>query len=580
MTEIKKTDRRALVKRFVSYYKPHKLLFALDMGASLLMSLLAVVYPVITRKMLTDFIPNAKSRSVILAAFMLLAIYAARFGLRYFVQYQGHMMGIRMQAQMRRELFSHYECLPYSFFDTSETGRLMSRVTNDLQEVSELAHHGPENIIICSITIIASISYLATINFRLAAISFACVPILSFVAVKMRKKQNLAFAKSRAAVAEINASLQSSLSGIRVTKAFTNDKEEMRKFEKSNDLYIEARRHAYRAMAQFHSTTAFITDFFNVVVLLAGGLFLLRNEISFADYSTFIVSVSVFISPVNTLINFFEQFEEGVTGFERFVQIMELEPEKDAEGAVDIERAEGRIEFKDVSCAYSPDNEVLSDLNLIIPKGQTMALVGPSGGGKTTICHLIPHFYGVTSGQILLDGRDIRDITLKSLRRQIGIVQQDVHLFNASVKENILYGRPDADFSEVVEAAQRADIHDDIMEMPEGYETVIGERGVRLSGGQKQRLSIARVFLKNPPILILDEATSALDNATERLIQASLKELAVGRTTVVVAHRLSTIKDADTIAVIDKGRIAEAGSHEELIEKNGIYAALYNAQLM
>ncbi|HQC36343.1 MAG TPA: ATP-binding cassette domain-containing protein, partial [Bacillota bacterium] len=271
---------------------------------------------------------------------------------------------------------------------------------------------------------------------------------------------------------------------------------------------------------------------------------------------------------------------EGVTGFERFVQIMELEPEKDAEGAVDIERAEGRIEFKNVSCAYSPDNEVLSDLNLIIPKGKTMALVGPSGGGKTTICHLIPHFYGVTSGQILLDGRDIRDITLKSLRRQIGIVQQDVHLFNASVKENILYGRPDADFSEVVEAAQRADIHDDIMEMPEGYETVIGERGVRLSGGQKQRLSIARVFLKNPPILILDEATSALDNATERLIQASLKELAVGRTTVVVAHRLSTIKDADTIAVIDKGRIAEAGSHEELIEKNGIYAALHSAQLM
>ena len=579
MSETQKPDRIGLVKRFIPYYKPHKVIFTLDMGASLLMSLLAIIYPVITRRMLNEYIPNKETRSIVFAGLLLLAIYLARFGLKYFVQFKGHMMGIAMQAQMRRELFEHYEKLPYSFFDANETGRLMSRVTNDLQDVSELAHHGPENIIICTITIIASFIYLSTINFWLALITFVCVPVLTLVAVKMRKKQHLAFAKSRAAVAEINATIQSSISGIRVTKAFTNDAEEMRKFDKGNDLYKEARRDAYSAMAQFNSTTSFITDFFNVVVLLSGGLFLILDKISFADYSAFIVSVSTFISPVNTLIQFFEQFEDGVTGFERFAQIMDIPPEQDAEDAIDIDRAVGHIELRNVSSAYDDGSKVLSDVSLDIPTGKTVALVGPSGGGKTTICHLIPHFYDISDGEILLDGRNINDITLESLRRQIGIVQQDVFLFNASVKDNILYGRPDASFEEVVEAAKRADIHDYVMQMEHGYDTVIGERGVRLSGGQKQRLSIARVFLKNPPILILDEATSALDNATEHLIQGALAELAKGRTCIVVAHRLSTIKNADTIAVVEGGKIRELGSHAELLAKNGKYAELYNTQV-
>ena len=579
MSETQKPDRIGLVKRFIPYYKPHRRIFALDMGASLLMSLLAIIYPVITRRMLNDYIPNQKTQTIILAALLLLAIYLARFGLKYFVQYKGHMMGIAMQAQMRRELFEHYEKLPYSFFDANETGRLMSRVTNDLMDVSELAHHGPENIIICTITIIASFIYLSTINFWLALITFVCVPILTLVAVKMRKRQHLAFAKSRAAVAEINATIQSSISGIRVTKAFTNDEEEMRKFDNGNQQFIDARGEAYAAMATFNSTTSFITDFFNVVVLLSGGLFLIRGKITFADYSAFIVSVSTFISPVNTLIQFFEQFEDGVTGFERFAQIMDIKPEEDPAGAVEIDRAEGHIELKGVSSAYDDGSEVLTDVSLDIPVGKTVALVGPSGGGKTTICHLIPHFYDISDGEILLDGRNIKNITLESLRRQIGIVQQDVFLFNASVKDNILYGRPDATFEEVVEAAKRADIHDYVMQMEHGYDTIIGERGVRLSGGQKQRLSIARVFLKNPPILILDEATSALDNATERLIQGALAELAKGRTCIVVAHRLSTIKSADTIAVVEDGRIAELGSHNELLAKGGKYAELYNSQL-
>lgn len=574
-----KPDRMGLVKRFIPYYKPHKTIFGLDMGASLLMSLLAIIYPIITRRMLNDFIPNQQVSAIVWSGLLLLAIYGARFGLKYFVQYQGHMMGVRMQAQMRREIFEHYEELPYSFFDANETGRLMSRVTNDLQDVSELAHHGPENIIICTITIIASFIYLSFINIWLALITFFCVPILTFVAVKMRQRQHEAFAKSRAAVAEINATIQSSISGIRVTKAFTNDEEEMRKFDKGNELYKEARRDAYSAMAKFNSTTSFITDFFNVVVLLSGGIFLIRGKISFADYSAFIVSVSTFISPVNTLIQFFEQFEEGVTGFERFVQIMDIQPESDPQDAEDIGRAEGHIELRSVSSAYDDGSEVLSNVSLDIPTGKTVALVGPSGGGKTTICHLIPHFYDISKGEILLDGKNINKITLESLRRQIGIVQQDVFLFNASVKDNILYGRPDATMDEVIEAAKRADIHDYVMQMENGYDTIIGERGVRLSGGQKQRLSIARVFLKNPPILILDEATSALDNATERLIQGALAELAKGRTCIVVAHRLSTIKNADTIAVVEGGRIAELGSHSKLLEKNGKYAELYNSQL-
>ena len=387
-----------------------------------------------------------------------------------------------------------------------------------------------------------------------------------------------AFTKNRQAMALINASLESSISGIRVTKAFTNAEKEQEKFDESNAQFREASRGAYKAMGQFHSSTSFITDVFNVVLLIAGGIFMYNGHINFADYSAFIVSINLFLNPINTLIRFTEQYQSGVAGFRRFVEIMDTEPELDGKNAKPVERLSGKIEFRDVSYGYGEEKNVLKDIDLNIDSGKTFALVGPSGGGKTTICHLIPHFYNIRQGRILIDGKDINDITLTSLRRNIGIVQQDIYLFNASIRDNILYGRLDATEEEVIEAAKRANIHDYIMTMPEGYDTVIGERGVRLSGGQKQRLCIARVFLKNPPILILDEATSALDNTTEILIQQALDELCKGRTTIVVAHRLSTIKNADEIAVISDGRIIEQGSHDKLIEENGMYAMLYSQQ--
>ena len=567
-----------MLKRFLQYYKPHKKLLCMDMTASFLVAIIGIIYPVVTRKMLNELIPNKEYQMIIFFGITLLLLYFLRMLLRYFIQYQGHMMGVKMQAQMRTDMFNHLENLPYSFYDKHETGKIMSRMTNDLMDISELAHHGPENIIISSISIITSFVYLGTINWGLTLIIFICVPILLFVSMFLRVKMREAFAESRKSIAQINASLQSSISGIRVTKAFTNAEKESIKFEKGNAEFTEARRAAYKAMGQFHSTTSFITDVFNVIVLIAGGLFLYNGQINFGDYSAFILSVNLFISPVTTLINFMEQYQNGVTGFERFVEIMDLEPEKDSDNAVDVGKLEGSINFKDVSYGYDDDKDVLKNINLNIEKGKKFALVGPSGGGKTTICHLIPHFYGITSGNIIIDGKDIREISMESLRRNIGIVQQDVYLFNDTIRENILYGRLDATEEEVIEAAKKANIHDYIMTLKDGYDTKVGERGVKLSGGQKQRLSIARVFLKNPSILILDEATSALDNTTEILIQEALDELCKGRTTIVVAHRLSTIKNADEIAVISDGKILEQGNHEELMKKSGIYRELYNLQ--
>lgn len=567
-----------MFKRFISYYKPHKLIFSLDMGASFLVSVIGIFYPIITRQMLNQFIPDKEYKLIIISSVALIALYLIRMGLNYFIQYQGHVMGVKMQAQMRRDMFCHLQKLPYKFYDDHETGKIMSRMTNDLFEVSELAHHGPENIIISTLTIITSFVYLASINISLTLIVFLCVPFLLIISAALRKRMKTAFKKSREAIALINASLESSISGIRVTKAFTNSKNEEEKFEIGNKDFVNSRREAYKAMGQFHSSTTFITDVFNVVVLLAGGLFLYSGKINFGDYTAFIVSVNIFISPVKTLIEFMEQYQNGVTGFERFTEILDQEPEKDCEGAKDIGKVNGDIELKNVTYGYGDDKDVLRNINLKIKKGETFALVGPSGGGKTTICHLIPRFYNVEDGEILIDGKEIHSVTMESLRRNIGIVQQDVYLFNASIKENIMYGKLDATDDEVIEAAKRANIHDAIMDMPHGYDTVIGERGVRLSGGQKQRLSIARVFLKNPPILILDEATSALDNTTEILIQNSLDELCKGRTTIVVAHRLSTIKNADEIAVISNGTVIEQGRHDELINKDGMYKELYNLQ--
>lgn len=577
-----------MLKRFLAYYKPHRKIFILDMLASLCVSLIGIVYPIVTRNMLNDLIPNKKYQLIIVFGLTLLALYGVKMLLNFFIQYIGHVMGVRMQAQMRSDMFNHLEKLPYSFYDNHETGKIMSRMTNDLMDISELAHHGPENLIISSISIIASFIYLSTIDIWLTLIIFAAVPFLVLIAAVLRKKMRDAFTRSRQSVAQINASLESSISGIRVTKAFTNAEKEAEKFEEGNESFVAARSDAYKAMGQFHSGTAFITDVFNVIVLIAGGLFLYSGRIGFGDYSAFVVSVGMFISPVMTLINFMEQYQNGVTGFERFLQIMDEIPESDTPGAVDMGKAEGHIELKNVTFAYDPTEkedgtmtepvDVLTDVSLNIEKGRTFALVGPSGGGKTTICHLIPNFYKLQQGEIFIDGKEIRSLTMQSLRRNIGIVQQDIYLFNATIRDNILYGRLDATEEEVIEAAKRANIHDWIMSLENGYATEIGERGVRLSGGQKQRLSIARVFLKNPPILILDEATSALDNTTEILIQQSLDELCKGRTTLVVAHRLSTIKNADEIAVIADGKIAEQGRHEDLIQKNGIYADLYQLQ--
>lgn len=567
-----------MLKRFIAYYRPHRKMFALDMLASLLISLIGMVYPMVTNKMLNDLIPNQKYRTIVWAGLAVLGLYLLRMLLRYFVQYYGHMVGVGMQAQMRRDLFNHLEKLKYSYFDDHQTGSILSRMTGDLFDVSELAHHGPENLLISSIMVLGSFIYLCTINIPLTLIIFACVPFLVVTAAKLRRRMRDAFRARREGNALINAAIESSITGIRVTKAFVRADTELEKFDRGIDSFVKANRKAYRAMAVFHSTSAFITDVFNVIILIAGGLFLYAGKINFGDYSTFIVSVNLFISPVNTLIAFMEQFQDGASGFKRFLEIMDTEPETDAPGAEDLVKPEGDIAFHDVRFSYHDSGEILRGITLSVSRGKTLALVGPSGGGKTTLCHLLPRFYDISSGEITIDGKNIANLTLDSLRRSIGIVQQDVFLFDGSIADNILYGRPDATREEMIAAAKRANIDGFVSALPNGYDTQIGERGVKLSGGQKQRLSIARVFLKDPPILILDEATSALDNTTEIQIQAALDELCRGRTTLVVAHRLSTIRGADEIAVIENGRVTEQGTHARLMEKNGTYSRLYRQQ--
>ena len=570
-----------MLKRFISYYKPYKKLLILDMIAALLISVTGMIYPIITRTMLNDYFPNGLYKEIVIAGCIVLALYIIRMFLRYFVQYYGHVIGVKMQSQMRKDLFAHLQNLPYSFYDNNETGRIMTRITSDLFEVCELAHHGPENLLISSVMIILSFTYLMTINWVLTLIVFACVPILIIVTVHFRKAMNSAFDDRRKSNATINASVESSVTGIRVTKAYTNSAREVEKFNKGDEEFVDSSRRAYKAMAKFFSSTAFITDVFNVIILIAGGVFLSLGQITAGDYTAFVVSVNLFISPVNTLINFMEQYQNGLSGFKRFVEIMEEEPEAERESAKPIENVQGEIEFQNVTYSYATSKEVLHNVSLKLKKGEKLALVGPSGGGKTTLCHLLPRFYnieGEENGAILIDGTDIRDLTLDSLRKSIGIVQQDVFLFVGSIKENILYGKPDATDEEIIAAAKKANIHDYIMTLDDGYDTQIGERGVKLSGGQKQRLSIARVFLKDPAILILDEATSALDNTTEVLIQQSLDELCKGRTTLVVAHRLSTVRNADEIAVIMNGKVTERGTHDELIAANGTYKSLYQLQ--
>ena len=489
-------------------------------------------------------------------------------------------MGVTMQANMRKDIFEHLQDLPFVFFDENKTGSLSSRIINDLMDISELAHHGPEDLFISLVMLVGSFILLSMINLPLALIVFSIIPLLLFVAMKLRVRMEETFLETRVTIGEVNATIENSISGIRVSKAFNNRENEIEKFNKNNSKFQTAREKAYKVMAEFHVGSSFIIDFLNIVVLSAGGIFFFKGWINFGDFAAFLLYIGNFLNPIRKLINFVEQYQSGTSGFKRFTEIMDKEIEKDDPGAKDIYNVKGDIKFNYVTFAYDDNKEILKDITFNIEAGKTVALVGPSGGGKTTICHLIPRFYEIEDGSISIDNRDIREFTRRSLRKNIGIVQQDVFLFTGTIFENIQCGRFDATREEVYEAAKRANIHEFIMSLPEGYDTYVGERGVKLSGGQKQRISISRVFLKNPPILILDEATSALDNATELLIQKSLEELSKGRTTVIVAHRLSTIKNADEIIIMTDKGIQEKGKHQELLDKNGIYAQLYNSQFI
>ena len=484
-----------------------------------------------------------------------------------------------MQADMRRDVFEHLQKLPFSYFDEHKTGVIMSRIVNDLMDISEFAHHGPEDLFISLVTVVGAFIILCTVNIPLTLITFAVLPFLVLFIIKKRSAMTMAFRKNRIEIAEVNASLENSIAGIRVSRAFTGEREEEKKFAENNQRYVTVRERSYRVMAEFFSGTNFLTSLMNVVILAAGGYCVYRGVINVGDMVAYMLFINMFVNPIKKLIQFVEMFQNAITGYVRFQELMNVKPEQDEKGAIELKDVRGEIVFDDVTFHYDENKEVLSHISLTFPQGKMVAIVGPSGGGKTTLCHLIPRFYEISGGSILVDGHDIRDVTRASLRRQIGIVQQDVFLFTGTIFDNIAYGKLGASREEVYEAAKKANIHDYIMSLPEGYDTFVGERGVKLSGGQKQRISIARVFLKNPPILVLDEATSALDNVTENYIQDSLDELCKNRTTIVVAHRLSTIKNADEIIVMDRDGIEERGTHEELLARgNGIYKELYEAQ--
>lgn len=577
---MKKEKKKGLIMRFIPYYKPHMKLFTIDMICAFVISCVNLVYPIITRNIINTYVPNKAMESMIIALAALLSMYIIKALLNFVLQYWGHLVGVRMQADMRRELFNHLEKMPFSYFDENKTGSILSRLTSDLFEISELAHHGPEDIFLSLITLIGSFAVLSQINLLLSVIIFAFIPIGVIFIVFMRQRLSTSSKKLREKTSAINAQIESSISGIRVARAYCSEEHEAQRFEECNAEFVQANGQRYKVMGQFFSSMQFYLDIIYFVVLTAGGVFYYFGKIDLTDFLTYLLYISTLISPIRVLASIFEQIQLGLSGFQRFTEIMDMPTEKESENAVDIGRLAGDIVFSDVTFSYDNKEErnVIDGFDMHIPAGKTVALVGPSGGGKTTICHLIPRFYDIESGKITIDGIDTSTMTRSSLRKNIAIVQQDVFLFNATIKENIAYGDHNATDEMIIAAAKRANIHDYILTLPDGYDTNIGERGVKLSGGQKQRISIARAFLKNAPILILDEATSALDNATEMLIQESLAELSKGRTTLVVAHRLSTVKNADEILVITDEGVKESGSHEELIAMNGIYKTLYDFQ--
>ena len=568
-----------MLRSFAHYYKPHWKLFVFDMICALVAAGCDLVYPVVSRNIINTYIPDKNIRLILTWCAALLVIYIIQTVMQYFMQYQGHIVGVRMQADMRRDVFEHLQKLPFSYFDEHKTGVIMSRIVNDLMDISEFAHHGPEDLFISLVTVVGAFIILCTVNIPLTLITFAVLPFLVLFIIKKRSAMTMAFRKNRIEIAEVNASLENSIAGIRVSRAFTGEREEEKKFAENNQRYVTVRERSYRVMAEFFSGTNFLTSLMNVVILAAGGYCVYRGVINVGDMVAYMLFINMFVNPIKKLIQFVEMFQNAITGYVRFQELMNVEPEQDEKGAIELKDVRGEIVFDDVTFHYDENKEVLSHISLTFPQGKMVAIVGPSGGGKTTLCHLIPRFYEISGGSILVDGHDIRDVTRASLRRQIGIVQQDVFLFTGTIFDNIAYGKLGASREEVYEAAKKANIHDYIMSLPEGYDTFVGERGVKLSGGQKQRISIARVFLKNPPILVLDEATSALDNVTENYIQDSLDDLCKNRTTIVVAHRLSTIKNADEIIVMDRDGIEERGTHEELLARgNGIYKELYEAQ--
>lgn len=561
-----------MLKKFVSYYKPHKKMFFLDLLAAFLISICDLFYPILTRSILYDFIPNKKLKTIFLFLFILALIYIFKMLSNYFVGYYGHIVGVKIQADMRRDLFKHIQNMPISYFDKNQTGDIMSRIVNDLVDISELAHHGPEDVFISGILVLGSFCYLINLNVLLTCIVFFFVPILALLTISLRKRMMRAFAETRTTVGAINANLSNSISGIRVSKSFNNSKFEFKKFEEGNSKYILARKAAYFWLAVFQGGVYYIIDVLYLVMLLSGTLFTYYNKITVVDFVTYMLFVNLLITPIKRLINSVEQFQNGMSGFRRFYEIITVPQEED--GKIEVGKLKGNIVFDRVTFRYEENENIFENFSLNIKAGTNIALVGESGVGKSTICHLIPRFYEVISGKITIDGIDIKEMTLSSLRKNIGIVTQDVFLFTGTIKENIAYGKLDATDEEIYRAAKYANIHDYIITLEKGYDTQVGERGIRLSGGQKQRISIARVFLANPPILILDEATSALDSITERNIQKSLDELSEGRTTLVVAHRLTTIRKADVIIVITKDGITEMGNHDELMKLEGIYYKL------
>ena len=569
------------LKKFISYYRPYRAVFYFDLFCAAVISVVDLAYPQLLRSLTKTLFTGNKS--AILGALpwlflILLIMYTIQSLCKYYVTCQGHIMGAKMERDMRKQLFEHYEKLSFSYYSTHNSGQMMSKLVSDLFDISELAHHGPENLFISLVKIIGSFVFLFLINQKLALPLLLLVILMILFSIRQNKKMQQTFLENRIRIGDINASLQDTLSGIRVVQSFANEDTELHKFNHSNEAFLESKKDNYRCMGTFMSSNLFFQGMMYLTTLIYGGYLIAMGQMQAADLAMYALYIGIFISPIQILVELVEMLQKGLSGFRRYLEVVETEPEiQDKEGAIDLENVKGDVCYDNVSFHYSDDNKtVLSQVSIHIPAGKSVALVGPSGGGKTTICSLLPRFYDVTAGKVTIDGKDVRDLTLKSLRNQIGMVQQDVYLFDGTIRENIAYGKPDATDEEIKEAARRANMDDFIMQLPEQYDTYVGEKGTRLSGGQKQRISIARVFLKNPPILILDEATSALDNESERYIQKSLEELAKNRTTITIAHRLSTIKRSDEIIVITEDGFAERGTHETLLAKNGIYARYYN----